>query len=130
MPWWQIASGVHPLISASRNRIEPAVEVSAPETQLKHVVLPEPFGPMSPRISPSRTSNETSARAVKPPNRFVRPRTLSMTPASTRRQGRFGGGLSQPPSNSTNTGASSNADRDSGFYFAKNGEEAGSSTGG
>ena len=54
--------------------MEPAVRASAPEMQLKAVVLPEPFGPMRPRISPSPTSNEIAFSAVKPPKRFVSPR--------------------------------------------------------
>jgi len=49
------------------------VSACAPEMQLKAVVFPEPFGPMSPRISPSLTSKETAFRAVKPPKRFVSP---------------------------------------------------------
>jgi hypothetical protein len=44
---------------------------------LKHVVLPAPLGPISPVIAPSATSNETSLRAVIPPNRIVRLRTSS-----------------------------------------------------
>jgi hypothetical protein len=60
MPRWQIASGVRPAISSPRNRMEAAVAVRAPEMQLKQVVLPEPLGPMRPRISPSLTSKETS----------------------------------------------------------------------
>ena len=70
-PRWQIASGVRPPISWSLKRMEPDVGVSAPEMQLKHVVLPEPLGPISPRISPCFTSNDTALSAVKPPNRLV-----------------------------------------------------------
>src|SRR5688572_4016023 len=73
-----MASGVSPPIGWSLNRIVPAVGTSAPEMQLKHVVFPDPFGPMSPRISPWRTSNDTALSAVNPPNRFVNPATLSM----------------------------------------------------
>src|SRR5262245_61595133 len=47
-----------------------------PAMQLKMVLLPEPFGPIRPRISPSLTSNDTFATAVKPPNILVRPETL------------------------------------------------------
>src|SRR3989449_6912281 len=43
--------------------------------QLKAVVFPEPFGPMSPRISPSLTPKATALSAVKPPKRFVSPLT-------------------------------------------------------
>ena len=44
-------------------------------SMLKIVLLPEPFGPIRPRISPCSTSNETSLTAVKPPKRLVRPST-------------------------------------------------------
>ena len=83
-PWWQIASGVSPASSSSRKRIEPEVGTSAPDTQLNSVVLPEPFGPISPRISPSRTSNDTPLSAMKPPNCFVRPVTVSTGPIGAR----------------------------------------------
>src|SRR5258705_10995033 len=56
----------------------PAVGGSAPEMQLKSVVLPEPLGPMRPRISPSRTSKDTPFSAVKPPKCLVRLVTVSM----------------------------------------------------
>ena len=45
--------------------------VNWPSTQLNSVDFPEPFGPMMPRISPSRTSNDTSSTAVMPPKRFA-----------------------------------------------------------
>ncbi len=35
-----------------------------PSTHSIVVVLPAPFGPMSPKISPSLTSNETSSTAT------------------------------------------------------------------
>src|SRR5437588_7169667 len=60
--------------------MDPEVGASAPETQLKSVVLPEPLGPMRPRISPCRTSNETSSRAVKPPKCFASKETVSTRP--------------------------------------------------
>ena len=37
-------------------------------TQLKSVVLPAPFGPMSAQISPSSIVNDRSASATIPPN--------------------------------------------------------------
>ena len=46
--------------------------------QLKVVLLPDPFGPIRPRISPSSTANETSWTARKAPNRFESPDTLSI----------------------------------------------------
>ena len=44
---------------------------SMPSRQLKNVVLPAPFGPMSPTISRSSTSSDTSSSAVIPANVFV-----------------------------------------------------------
>ena len=35
-----------------------------PSTHSIVVVLPAPFGPISPKISPSRTSNDTSSTAT------------------------------------------------------------------
>src|SRR5688572_16166125 len=46
--------------------------------QLQIVLLPDPFGPIRPRISPSFTSNETSLTARRAPNLFERPETLSI----------------------------------------------------
>ena len=59
--------------------IEPAVGDSMPEMQLKVVLLPEPLGPIRPRISPSLTSNDTLETAVKPSNFLVRPETVRIT---------------------------------------------------
>src|SRR3989442_10171556 len=66
-----------PPISAPRKPTEPAFGLSAPAMRLKTVLLPEPLGPMRPRISPSATSNETLLTAVKPPNLFVSCSTFS-----------------------------------------------------
>src|SRR4051812_29574774 len=45
--------------------------------QLKAVVLPAPFGPISPTISNSFTSRVTSCNACRPPKRIDRSRTSS-----------------------------------------------------
>src|SRR3954453_12781989 len=44
---------------------------------LKQVVLPAPLGPIRPRISPWRISNEAPARGTTPPNRSVASRSSS-----------------------------------------------------
>ena len=75
MPLWQMRFGGRPPISSPANVTEPAVGAYMPAMQLKVVLLPEPFGPIRPRISPSLTSNETFETAVKPPNILVRPET-------------------------------------------------------
>src|SRR5712692_8739360 len=104
-----------------RKRTEPEEAVRVPDTQLKQVVLPEPFGPMRPRISPSCTSKETALSAVKPPKRLVSRVTVSISWRSRRRydvdvgEKLRRGPLRPPPMYS---------------YRAANGDEAGSSTGG
>ena len=57
--------------------IDPAVGTSVPDSMLKIVLLPEPFGPIRPRISPCSTRNDTLLTAVKPPKRFTNPLTVS-----------------------------------------------------
>src|SRR6266567_3323737 len=49
---------------------------------LMHVVLPEPFGPTRPRISPGFRSKLSSSSARKPPNRLTRPLTARSGDAS------------------------------------------------
>ncbi len=56
--------------------IRPAVGCTTRVQQLNRVVLPAPFGPMNPQISPSGTRALKSDRAVTPPNRTV---TFSIT---------------------------------------------------
>src|SRR2546422_6158067 len=59
-------------------RISPAVGVISPSSIWIVVVLPAPFGPSRPRISPCRMSNETPSTAVKSPKRLVRFRTWTI----------------------------------------------------
>src|SRR4051812_18083345 len=73
-----IRCGGVPAISRSWKRIEPDVGASVPDNILKIVLLPDPFGPIRPRISPCSTLNETLLTAVKPPKRFTSPLTSSM----------------------------------------------------
>src|SRR5579872_1524705 len=55
----------------------------SPSTHSSVVVLPAPFGPIRPKISPSTTSNDTSSTATVDPYVFRQPATL-MTGAFTR----------------------------------------------
>src|SRR4029077_10739835 len=48
-----------------------------PESMLKIVLLPDPFGPIRPTISPRSTLNDTLLTAVNPPKRFESPLTVS-----------------------------------------------------
>ena len=77
MPLLMMRCGATPAISAPSNRIDPAVGTSVPDSMLKIVLLPEPFGPIRPRISPCSTRNDTLLTAVKPPKRFTNPSTVS-----------------------------------------------------
>src|SRR5436305_14548178 len=70
--------GGRPEISEPSNAIVPAFGAYRPAMQLKVVLLPEPFGPIRPRISPSATSNETLFTARRAPNLLVRPETLNI----------------------------------------------------
>ena len=71
IPFAAIASGGSPAISAPWKRMAPEVGAKKPASELKTVVLPAPFGPMRPAISPSRIVKLTSSLAVSPPKRFV-----------------------------------------------------------
>src|SRR5580704_9458498 len=62
------ATGPVPETRVPRRRISPASGVISPEIKLNSEVLPAPFGPIRPRISPSRTSNDISTLAATPPN--------------------------------------------------------------
>ena len=79
MPRLMMRCGARPEISVPSNFIEPAVGANVPDSMLKIVLLPEPFGPIRPRISPCATLNDTLLTAVKPPNRFTKPSTSSTT---------------------------------------------------
>ncbi|MGY4242346.1 hypothetical protein ACVIIZ_003754 [Bradyrhizobium sp. USDA 4523] len=67
-----------PATFSPSNSTSPAVGRSMPITLFIAVDLPEPFGPIRPRISPGCRSNERFFTAVKPPNRLVNPRTVSV----------------------------------------------------
>src|SRR5438309_5248901 len=84
-----IRYGGCPAISRPSKRIEPAFGASVPESMLKIVLLPEPFGPIRPRISPRSTVNDTLLTALKPPKRFTRPSTTSTAVPSLSRDHLF-----------------------------------------
>src|SRR3990172_4520414 len=64
------------------NRISPESGTSAPATTLKIVVFPAPFGPISPTIAPSATSNDAPTTARRPRNDFETSWTTSNVIAS------------------------------------------------
>lgn len=58
-PFWALAEGESFVMSSSFKMIEPAVIGVNPEMALRQVVLPEPFCPISPTISPDFASKLT-----------------------------------------------------------------------
>src|SRR5437762_12934461 len=52
-----------------------------PEITLNSVVFPEPFGPMTPWISPALASRETPSSACRPLNRLLTEATRNATPS-------------------------------------------------
>ena len=55
------------VMSVPSNRILPLVTGYMPVHMLKKVVLPAPFGPMMPKMSPSQICMFTSSTAFRPP---------------------------------------------------------------
>ena len=64
-----------PAMSSPSKTTSPSVGRSMPMTLFMAVDLPEPLGPIRPRISPGRRSKARFLTAVRPPNRLVSPRT-------------------------------------------------------
>src|SRR6516225_1406481 len=77
--------GLRPWISAVFQRIRPALGARIPVIRLSSVVLPDPFGPKIPTISPAAIESETSDTAVSPPKRFVSSITSSSTAPARKR---------------------------------------------
>ncbi len=90
MPNWVIAYRLRLPSGCPSSRTCPAVGRYTPVITLKQVVLPAPFGPISPRISPRLISKETESSATRPPKRSVTSRMasrVSPTPTSISRSG-------------------------------------------
>src|SRR6476646_5181607 len=71
-------------MSTPSSAMLPAVGRSRPETRLNSVVLPAPFGPITARSSPSRTSSPTPETIVAPPMSSPRSCTARIGGAITR----------------------------------------------
>src|SRR5262249_13702119 len=59
--------------------MRPAVGARIPAITFRSVVLPDPFGPKMPTISPDAIENETSDTALSPPKRLVSSTASSST---------------------------------------------------
>ncbi len=67
--------GLSPSSRSPRQRSTPSSGSMKPQTTLNSVVLPAPFGPMTPSTSPGSTNSDTESSAVRPPKRTVTPST-------------------------------------------------------
>src|ERR1700722_18730829 len=70
-------SGGSPETRFPASRTSPASGTTAPDIALNSEVLPAPFGPIRPRISPSCTSKLISTLAATPPNDLLTRSTSS-----------------------------------------------------
>src|ERR1700721_691624 len=69
------ASGLRP--APPPKETVPAPGARSPEMRPNRLVLPAPFGPTIPTVSPGPTSNERSSAMTTRPNRFVQPSSWS-----------------------------------------------------
>src|SRR5215210_3272841 len=74
------SAGVENLTTSPRSSISPSSGVWTPERIFIRVLLPAPFSPTSPWISPGNSSKSTLSSAVAPPNRLVTPRNARIGP--------------------------------------------------
>ena len=70
-----------------RQSTRPSSSGSRPATASSKVVLPAPFGPMRPTISPAGTEKDTSARAHCSPYRLASAITCTRTGAASAMRG-------------------------------------------
>jgi hypothetical protein len=77
MPICGSRSGRTRSITWPRQLSVPDCGVTNPQMTLNSVVLPAPFGPITPSTSPRWTSTDTFSSAVMPPNETVTSRTDS-----------------------------------------------------
>ena len=76
-PWRAMRCGAQPATSMPEIFTDPALGRSMPMMHFITVDLPEPFGPIRPRISPGWMAKLMSLAATRPPKRLCRPATSS-----------------------------------------------------
>src|SRR6266851_3910706 len=80
--------GEAPLITLPSSSTRPEVGGMEPAIMLNKVVFPAPFGPITPRISPSSNWRSTASTAFRPPNRLERLSARRMALMAQRPRGR------------------------------------------
>src|SRR5258708_36765717 len=78
MPFCEMRSGGNPVMSSPFSNMRPDVGCKTPVRQLKNVLLPAPFGPITARISSRATAKLTPLSAVNPPKRIVKSSVRNM----------------------------------------------------
>ncbi len=68
MPILAISSGLSPVMSFPNSLTDPAVGLKTPDMILNTVVLPAPFGPISPYNARSEIERSKLLTAARPPN--------------------------------------------------------------
>ena len=74
-PRWSNWCGLRPVTSSAPRKMRPESGASTPAIRLKSVVLPAPFGPISPVIEPRAVSRLAPSTAAMPPKRLKTPAT-------------------------------------------------------
>src|SRR5918996_1084127 len=82
-PWATTSRLERPLRSWSPMRTVPLSGFTAPLSRFRVVVLPDPLGPIRPRMVPGSTVKATSATAWRPPNRLLSPVTRRLPASAT-----------------------------------------------
>src|SRR3990172_5620182 len=77
MPSTAIRWALQSVTSWPRKRTRPAVLRCTPLSRSKRVLLPAPFGPISPTMPPSWIAKDTLLTACRPPNHLFNPSTSS-----------------------------------------------------
>src|SRR5208337_2307649 len=75
-------SGARPSMRLPSNRISPSSGRESPESALKKVVFPAPFGPIMEKMRPLSMEKLSLLTAVRPPNRFTTSFVSRIRPAS------------------------------------------------
>src|SRR5215472_12905008 len=71
MPSLHLAAASSPVTVRSANRISPAPGARSPAMRPNRLVLPAPFGPTIPTVSPRPIARDRSSAMTTRPNRFV-----------------------------------------------------------
>ena len=98
-PRWKSWCGLRPVTSSAPRKMRPESGASTPAIRLNSVVLPAPFGPISPVIEPPAISRLAPSTAATPPKRLETPATriIGYTPGPAGARSRTAGRRASQP---------------------------------